>query len=161
VVLRTAAKVGLAGAVAAPIISTFVPAAAAAHSGGNHHTGALTPGYWKNHQNATTALLTQNLGAYPVSSFANATSVFANMNCGNSSSQNALGCLAGQLLAAKLNVANGVPNSCISAVIQSADSLLIKDKYVGPGGTYTLSQQDRNTAIQLAGMLATFDQNGC
>src|SRR5438552_6506972 len=65
-----------------------------------------TIGYWKNHRPQTTALLPQKLGNYTVSTFAQATAVFNATNCGSSTSQGAIGCLAGQLLAAELNLAN-------------------------------------------------------
>lgn len=162
--LRSAAKVGLAGAVAVPIMSTFVPAAAAQSSVSTGAGAALTPGYWRNHQNATTALLTIDLGGYAVANFADATAVFDDMNCGNSGSQNAFGCLAGQLLAAKLNVANGAPNSCIGATIMSADSLLesyAPGGYVGPTGTYTLTSSQRSAALGLATTLSNYNMNGC
>src|SRR5439155_1180747 len=76
-------------------------------------TPALTPGYWKNHQAATTAHLPQQLGGYTVATYQQAVDVFNAMNCSNSSPQNAVGCLAGQLLAAELNVDNG-SNPCIT-----------------------------------------------
>src|SRR5207247_14062 len=65
----------------------------------------LTPGYWKNH--LSTAQLPQSLGSYTVDSYDKATAVYNGMNCSNVQDQNAIGCLAGHLLAAKLNVANG------------------------------------------------------
>src|SRR5205823_6595506 len=65
-----------------------------------------TIGYWKNHQSQTTALLPQKLGNYNVATFAQATAVFNATNCSSTTPQDAIGCLAGQLLAAELNLAN-------------------------------------------------------
>src|ERR687887_2339186 len=66
----------------------------------------LTIRYWKNHQSQLTALLPQKLGNYNVAIFAQATAVFNATNCSSSKPQDAIGCLAGQLLAAELNIAN-------------------------------------------------------
>ena len=63
----------------------------------------FTPGYWKNHQAATTAHLPQLLGSYTVSTFAQATAIFDAMKCSD-----AINCLAGHLLAAELDVASGL-----------------------------------------------------
>lgn len=92
----------------------------------------FTPGYWKNHQAATSALLPQSLGGYTVSTFAQATAVFAAMKCSD-----AVNCLAGHLLAAELDVANG-SSICISGVIFQANQFLMKVGYAGPG-SYTIS----------------------
>src|SRR5262249_51843303 len=42
---------------------------------------ALTPGFWKNHEAATTALLPITLGAYNVNTFPKARAVFVAMKC--------------------------------------------------------------------------------
>jgi uncharacterized repeat protein (TIGR01451 family) len=122
---------------------------------------ALTPGYWKNHEAATTALLPQTLGSFTVSDFATATAVFDAMNCSNSgkSTQNAVGCLAGHLLAAKLNVANGA-SSCIAPTITAADAFLVSIGYTGPAGTYTLTAAQRATAISLKSTLDSYNNTG-
>lgn len=122
---------------------------------------ALTPGFWKNHEAATTALLPQTLGGFSVVDFATATAVFAGMNCSNSSrsTQNAVGCLAGHLLAAKLNVANGA-SSCIAPTITAADAFLISVSYVGPTGTYPLTDALRATAISLKSTLDAYNNTG-
>jgi hypothetical protein len=100
----------------------------------------LTPGYWKNHQAATTALLPVNLGNYTVSTFAQAKAVFVAMKCSN-----AADCLAGHLLAAELDVANGASN-CISAVIDTANKLLASFGYSGPGSV----SNSKLTSAQIA-----------
>ncbi|MDP9284006.1 MAG: hypothetical protein M3P41_03485, partial [Actinomycetota bacterium] len=83
----------------------------------------LTPGFWKNHRSETTALLPVTLGTYLVDTFNKASAVVDAMNCGASTDQSAVACLAGHLLAAKLNVKNGSDN-CINARIAQADALL-------------------------------------
>lgn len=157
VVLRTAAKVGLAGTVAAPIISAVVPAAAAAVSG---MAKPLTPGFWKNHPAATTPLLPQPLGSYfTVMTFAqaennNGTGVFNNMNFGGN---NAFNGLAGHLLAAELNVANGVKPPCALAAISEANAFLTGVHYIGPTGTYFPTSAQKAEAVTIAGLLNNFN----
>jgi uncharacterized repeat protein (TIGR01451 family) len=122
---------------------------------------ALSAGYWKNHQAHATSLLSIALGNYTVATFADATAVFANMNCGRSSANGAAGCLAGQLLAAKLNVKNGA-SSCIVSTIASADAFLVSIGYTGPNATYTETAAERAQAIQLKDVLDTYNNGlGC
>ena len=102
----------------------------------------LTPGFWKNHQAATTALLPQPLGKYTVSTFSQATAVFAAMKCSD-----AVNCLAGHLLAAELDVANG-SSICIAGVIFQANQFLKQVGYTGPG-SYTISAGQRASALSL------------
>src|SRR5215469_14109897 len=104
----------------------------------------FTPGYWKNHETATTALLPQSLGGYTVSTFAQAKAVFNAMKCSD-----AINCLAGHLLAAQLDVANG-SSICITGVIFQANELLINVGYTGPGNYGTA---DRAQALSLAAAL--------
>jgi hypothetical protein len=138
-VLRTAARVGLAGAVAAPILSSFVPAAAAASSGRTGNLSLYTPGYWKNHSLATTPLLPQYLGNYggfsgfPVTTFAEAVLIFDNMNFGKGNGVNGL---AGHLLAAELNVALNAAQgltapACATNAIAAANQFLATAGYTG------------------------------
>jgi hypothetical protein len=100
----------------------------------------FTPGYWKNHEAATTALLPQSLGGYSVATFAQATAVFDAMNCSD-----AVDCLAGHLLAAELDVANG-SSICITGVIFRANKFLTSVNYAGPG-SYMISASQRATAL--------------
>jgi hypothetical protein len=102
----------------------------------------FTPGFWKNHQAATTALLPQPLGNYTVSTFAQATAVFDAMKCSD-----AVNCLAGHLLAAELDVANG-SSICITGVIFQANQFLINVGYTGPG-SYTITDAQRAHALSL------------
>lgn len=120
-----------------------------------------TPGYWKNHEAATTALLPQTLGSFTVSDFATARAVFDAMSCCNSSNstEEAVGCLAGHLLAAKLNVAMGA-NACIAPTIAAADALLTSIGYTGPTGTYTLTADQRATTIGLKDTLDAYNNAG-
>ncbi len=119
---------------------------------------ALSPGYWKNHSTDTTSLLPQSLGDYVVDTWAKAQAVFDSMKCGESQPADALGCLAGHLLAAKLNVANGA-NPCIAPVIGQADALLRSLGYAGPG-TYSLTSSQRETALALKNKLDAYDNSG-
>src|SRR5205823_3624314 len=122
---------------------------------------ALSAGYWKNHRAHTTSLLSITLGGYTVGTFAQATDVFDKMNCGKSSANNAVGCLAAQLLAAKLNVKNGA-GTCIAPTIASADAFLISVGYTGPIATYTLTAAQRAQAIQLKDALDRYNNGlGC
>ena len=134
----------------------------------------LTLGYWKNHlaKNGTpgcTGLpngtgcskngpwtktyLPQFLGGYSVTTIQMAANVFKANNC-----RNGIACLAAQLLAAELNVANGA-NICINATIASANVFLISKAYNGPG-TYTLTTAQRATAVSLASTLDTYNNGG-
>lgn len=132
-----------------------------------------TIGYWKTHEAATTPMLPVTLGAYSVSTFAQAFAVFEATNCGSSQPSNAVDCLAGQLLTAKLNVANG-NNPCIQPTIDKADAFLSGGTvtaggvtatgvtYTGPG-TYTLTSAQRSVALTLALALDKYNNNkkGC
>lgn len=142
----------------------------------------LTIGYWGNHLAAngtsgcthlpngtgcskngpwTKQFLPQPLGNFSVSTFQLAAAVFAANNCSNaaSSSQNAVGCLAAQLLAAELNVAN-VSNPCIDSTIADANAFLVTIGYVGPTGHYTLTTSQRNSALALKDTLVNYNQGG-
>jgi hypothetical protein len=109
----------------------------------------FTPGYWKNHEAATTALLPQMLGGYTVSTFAQAVAVFDAMNCSD-----AVNCLAGHLLAAQLDVANG-SSTCIAGVISDANAFLTSVGYAGPA-SYTIDSTQRAQAISLAQTLDNY-----
>jgi hypothetical protein len=102
----------------------------------------FTPGYWKNHEAATTALLPQSLGGYTVATFADATAVFDAMKC-----TDAVNCLAGHLLAAQLDVANGSSN-CIAGTISDANAFLTSVGYAGPA-SYTITASQRAQALSL------------
>lgn len=102
----------------------------------------FTPGYWKKHEAATTALLPQRLGGYTVSTFAQVTAIFDAMNCSD-----AVNCLAGHLLAAQLDVANG-SSICIAGVIFQANRFLTNVGYAGPG-SYTITAAQRAQALSL------------
>jgi hypothetical protein len=146
----------------------------------------LTPGYWKNHlafdrKNPTlpytAAYLPIRLGGYVspsstqyyfVSTTANATSVFNSMNCSNTGSnsamnQNAVGCLAGHLLATKLNLANGSDGTCITAYVTQGDNFLTSVAYVGPTGNYSgIGAANRNSAIAIKNALDKYNNGlGC
>lgn len=146
------------------------------------YAAALTPGYWKNHlaktgttgciklpsgtscnNNGPFALsyLPLNLGNFSVSNITIAAQVFVGMNCSSSKDQDAVGCLAGHLLASKLNVANGA-NPCIQPTITSANQFLINIGYTGPTGKYTLTAAQRSQAISLKSALDAYNNGtGC
>ena len=109
----------------------------------------FTPGYWKNHEAATTALLPQMLGGYTVSTFDQAVAVFKAMKCSD-----AINCLAGHLLAAQLDVANG-SSICIAGVIFQANKFLMKVGYAGPA-SYTITAAQRAHALSLAQALDNY-----
>lgn len=102
----------------------------------------FTPGFWKNHEAATTALLPETLGSYTVSTFSQAQAIFDAMKCSD-----AVNCLAGHLLAAQLDVANG-SSICITGVIFQANQFLSEVGYAGPA-SYTISAAQRAQAISL------------
>jgi hypothetical protein len=109
----------------------------------------FTPGYWKTHEAATTALLPQSLGGYTVSTFADAQAVFDAMMCSD-----AVNCLAGHLLAAQLDVANG-SSACIAGTISDANAFLTSVGYAGPG-SYTITASQRAQAISLEQTLDSY-----
>jgi hypothetical protein len=145
---------------------------------------ALTPGYWKNHLSISSALISGNqpfyLGYYLMAGTnaqigAEITAVFNNMNCSNSSAQNAIGCLAGQLLAARLNVLNSAPLS-ITSTIATAQSFLglggtvhtvtyngittVGVLYTGPTASFKLTANQRSVAVALADALSAYNASG-
>jgi hypothetical protein len=120
-------------------------------------TGCSSNGPW------TKQFLPQSLGNYVVSTVSQAASVFVANNCSNSSTstQNAVGCLAAQLLAAELNKANIAKTTCIDSTITAANNFLIAINYTGPTASYTLTSAQRATAVSLASSLNTFNNFGC
>jgi hypothetical protein len=120
--------------------------------------GCSTQGPW------AIQYLPKSLGNYPVDSsggtgaIIKAASIFQAMNCSISGDQNAIGCLAGHLLATKLNLANGSPAfPCILMTVANADAFLSGQtvngvpgiNYIGPSGKYTLTAAQRALAISL------------
>jgi hypothetical protein len=126
---------------------------------------SLTPGYWKNHDEVANNHLPLLLGDHQVLKTSDKGTtffaIFAAMNCSSSSAQDAVGCLAGHLLASKLNVANGA-STCINPTIADGDAFLIGVKYSGPSGKYTLSPTQRTAAIGIKDKLDAYNNNtGC
>jgi hypothetical protein len=125
-----------------------------------------SPGYWKTHLSAVTLGL--SLGAYSVDTTAQAQAVFNAMNCSGSSAADAVGCLAGELLAAELNLANG-NSTCINPTVAKATAFLSGGTvtvggttvtgvaYVGPTGSYSLSKSQRTVATTLASALDAYN----
>jgi hypothetical protein len=127
-----------------------------------------TIGFWRNHEDDTTAVLPQQLGGYTVASFAQASAVFDASNCGSSTANAAIGCLAGQLLAAELNLARGAL-PCIQPTVAKSNTFLSGGTvtaggvtaagivYTGPSGTYTLSAGQRTVALKLKDALDAYN----
>jgi hypothetical protein len=145
------------------------------YQGGQRFQGgsgaALTPGYWKNHLTSgtpnTSQFLPQTIGPYTVVNTTQVTAIFNGMNCGNSTAQNAIGCLAGQDLATLLNLANG-SDACITAAEMNAGAWLsgiTEDgvpgiTYTGPTSTYSLTSAQRSEALALMTPLAAYNVTG-
>jgi hypothetical protein len=151
----------------------------------------LTPGYWKNHaansnskgqyySSSCSSLKSSScntqgpyaiqylpvmLGGFSVSTILLADPIWGAMNCSSSTDQGAVGCLAGQLLAAKLNVKNG-SNPCINTTIGNADTFLAGLTPPYSGGTWKptnpLTTTQRTQALNLQNKLNNYNNNqGC
>ena len=124
-------------------------------------------GFWKNHLTLAGTFLPLKLGNYTVDTTAKAFAVFSAANCGSSKPSDAAGCLAGQLLATELNIANGAnPNVVCNTInindaVTQANALLAAVGYNGPNLTYTLTSAQRKTAISLANALAAYNAGTC
>jgi hypothetical protein len=116
----------------------------------NPFAPALTPGFWKNHQAATTALLPITLGNYNVNTFAKASAIFDAMKCSAP-----IDCLAAHELAAKLDVKSG-SNPVINPVLAQADALLIQVNYNGPGNYTPPTAAQKALALQLESIIDTY-----
>ncbi|TVT47512.1 hypothetical protein FNH05_19000 [Amycolatopsis rhizosphaerae] len=87
-----------------------------------------TIGYWATHEQATTALLPITLGtengqkSITVDTWAEASYIFPPSFSGNAS--NGINRLYAQLLAAKLNIANGASDTAVAGTIAAADAFL-------------------------------------
>jgi hypothetical protein len=70
--------------------------------------------------------------------------------------------LAAQLLAAKLNIENGVITcESIETTIENADTVLVNAQYAGPGTTETPAGKSRDHASELTEVLDKYNLNGC
>jgi hypothetical protein len=116
----------------------------------NPFSPALTPGFWKNHQAATTALLPITLGNYNVNTFAKASAIFDAMKCSAP-----IDCLAGHELAAKLDLKSG-SNPSITPVIAQADALLIQVNYNGAGNYTAPTAAQKALALQLETLIDAY-----
>jgi uncharacterized repeat protein (TIGR01451 family) len=131
------------------VAATFTAQAATAR--------ARQVGWWKNHDEDTSALLPVTVGNYTVANLAASSAVFAANSCG-SSHEDGVGCLAAELLAAKLNVKAG-SDPCIASSISAADAFLVGVGYTGPGN-YALSDAQRSQALSLKNALQHYDGSG-
>jgi hypothetical protein len=103
-----------------------------------------------------------------VDSIVKAAQVFNSMNCSSSKPNDAIGCLAGHLLATKLNLANGsLACPSILQAVADADAFLKGQtvngvpgiNYAGPTGNYTLTAAQRNLVISLKTKLDNYNNN--
>ena len=129
-----------------------------------------TIGYWKNHRAQTNALLPQTIGPYPVTTFPQAQTIFNAANCSGSKDADAVNCLAAQLLAAELNLANA-SNPCIQQTVNKANTFLSGGTvtvagvtisgilYTGPNGSYTLTANQRKVVLALKDALDAYNNN--
>jgi hypothetical protein len=159
------------------------------------YTNGLTIGYWKNHlaqsrtsycpsrlPNGTSCStsgpwtysgLPQTVGGMSIpkttAGVLLAANVLANNDCGGSTGKSAVNCLAAQLLAAKLNVANGA-NTCANGIISDANSFLnggTVDSVAGvtytvtPYAGSTISNAQKAEAVKLKTYLDTFNNGTC
>jgi hypothetical protein len=109
----------------------------------------LTPGFWKNHQSAAVALLSQSLGNYQVTSFTQVTAIFSAMKCNAPAN-----CLAAHLLAAQFDVSSGSA-TCIDGTLATANAFLQSIGYAGPG-SYNLTPAQSTQALSLEAALDTY-----
>ncbi len=117
-------------------------------------------GYWKDNFAETGVFLPLTLGDFGISDVSTVRAVFTETNCGKKHND-AAGCLAGHLLVAKLNVANG-SDGCINLTIREANAPLVSIGYHGPSGSYTLTKAQRRTAISLKDALDSYNNGlGC
>jgi hypothetical protein len=115
--------------------TTTCATAACAHDGGCTYT----QGYWKTHGPIPTG---NNSNVWPVTSLTLGTVTYTDLELqsifNTSGAGNGLVTLAHQLMAAKLNVANGADDTAIAATIAAADAL-IGSRVAPPVGSGTLS----------------------
>jgi hypothetical protein len=132
--------------------------------GGGEPTPVAQPlSYWKSAA-LSSPPLPITLGTYNVDTQAEARGVFKASNCGVGLGD-AVGCLAGQLLVAKLNFTAEVASDCIATTAANADTFLTTPptgtvNYTGPG-SYTLTKSQRRTALIMVNALETFNTSGC
>ena len=70
--------------------------------------------------------------------------------------------LAAQLLAAKLNIENGVSTcEAIETTIENANTVLVNARYGGPGTIETQTGESREDASELIEVLDKYNVNGC
>jgi hypothetical protein len=104
--------------------------------------------------------LPQSLGGYtiPAGDIVDVAKVFNLMNCGASTDQGAVGCLAGHLLATKLNLANkSIQSACITQAVSDADAFLTSVGYTGPAWSGTLTPAQRSLAISIQTKLNNYN----
>ena len=115
-----------------------------------------TIGFWKNHPDETEEHLSILIGDFLVEDKDDANLVF------KVNAKNAHDMLAAQLLAAEINVLNGVP-SCddVDDAISDAQSELAGADYTGPGSTTAPKKGDKGAVNAIKDVLDDFNNNGC
>ncbi|HEY3037527.1 MAG TPA: hypothetical protein VGJ66_02265 [Pyrinomonadaceae bacterium] len=117
--------------------------------GGNQGGCTFTQGYWKTH-GPSTCFTGNNTDQWPVTSLTLGTVNYTDVElCSilqTPSGGNGLIALAHQLIAAKLNIANGADSSAIAGTIASADALIgglvvppVGSGYLSPSSTSSLT----------------------
>jgi len=115
-----------------------------------------TRGFWKNHEDETAEHLPITIGNLDVTDFDTAKLVF------KANAKNAHDMLAAQLLAAEINVWNGVPN-CVEVddAISDAQLELVDANYMGPGTTTAPQNGDKVAVNAIKDILDDYNNNGC
>jgi hypothetical protein len=117
----------------------------------------LTQGFWKTHGTAPTG---NNTNVWPVTALTlggvEYTDAQLQAILDTPAKGNGLIAMAHQLIAAKLNVANGADDSAVAASIAAADAL-IGSLVVPPVGSGSLASSDTSA---LTGALATYNEGG-
>lgn len=126
---------------------------------------ALPASYWKANPAQIVPLLPQPLGNYIVNltqvggqaSPQMAVDVFNAMNCSNSSAPTVVSCLAGEQLAAELNIKHGANVCHIAGTVSAVNTFLVAIAYAGPNGKYKLSPDQRRQATSDSNALDAYN----
>jgi hypothetical protein len=120
---------------------------------------ARTIGFWKNHPNDLAQHLPLSLGPLAIPDDASGLALALDI-LNSASGKNIDNMLAAQLLAAKLNVAAGVP-PCVQGAIDKADLRLTIAGYAGPDTTSPPAKNLKRSVNMIKNKLDEFNNNGC
>ena len=120
---------------------------------------ARTIGFWKNHEDDLLQHLPQSLGTLNIPDDALGLALALDI-LNSAKAKNADNMLAAQLLAAKLNVAVGVP-PCAQGAIDKADLRLTNAGYYGPDTTTPPQKNLKKLINNVKNKLDEFNNNGC